>query len=193
MKTIKLDVEYATQALKEIPVGYIDKTICGCGMTSVALENNLDTILLVPNIELATNKAAQYPNERSSFTLLPVWGNTTEEEIARYVDSVPVIKIVCVYDSLRKVEHLLERCRLIIDESQELLTLSRNVERARSIAYVFDTARYFTHNLSFISSTPTPLEYMPSWVSEMPRLNMNGQTAERRSPSYAIIASPTEP
>jgi len=190
MNTIRLDVEYATQALKEIPVGYIDKTICGCGMTSVALENNLDTILLVPNIELATNKAAQYPNDRSSFTLLPVWGNTTEEDIDKYVNSVPVIKIVCVYDSLRKVEHLLERCCLIIDESQELLTLSRNVERARSIAYVFDTARYFTHKLSFISSTPTPLEYIPSWVSEMPQIKYEWTNSRKAVP---IICNHSQP
>jgi hypothetical protein len=167
MEIIKLNVEYATQALGEIPIGYIDKTVCGCGMTSVALENSLDTILLVPNIELATNKAAQYPNGRSNNTLLPVWGSTTNEDINNYVNSVEVLKIVCVYDSLRKVEHLLERCRLIIDESQELLTLSRHPERARSISYVFETARYFTHSLSFLSSTPTPLEYLPSWVSDM--------------------------
>jgi len=182
MNTIKLNVEYATQALNEIPAGYIDKTVCGCGMTSVALENNLDTILLVPNIELATNKAAQYPNERSNKILLPVWGNTTEEDIKNYVNSVSVLKIVCVYDSLRKVEHLLERSRLIIDESQELLTLSRNAERARSISYVFETARYFTHKLSFISSTPTPLEYMPSWVSEIPQIKYEWENSRKAIP-----------
>ena len=90
-------------------------------MTSVALENNRYNPV-VPNIELATNKAAQYPNERSSFTLLPS-GEHHRGRYSQYVDSVPVIKIVCVYDSLRKVEHLLERCCLIIDESRSCYAL----------------------------------------------------------------------
>ena len=132
---IKLNVEYATLALTEIPVGYINKSVCGCGMTSVALENNINTILLVPNIELATNKAKQYPNERTKNKLLPVRGDTTAEEIVKYITNVPVIKIVCVYDSLHKVDYLLDRCRLIIDESQELLHLSSNRDRAKAISY----------------------------------------------------------
>jgi len=170
VKTIKLNVEYATQALNEIPVGYINKSVCGCGMTSVVLENYDDTILLVPNIELATNKAKQYPNERTSNTLLPVWGDTSAEKIVQYITTTTVIKIVCVYDSLHKVEHLLDRCSMIIDEAQELLPLSRNPERARAISKLFEIASKYKDKVSFISATPTPLNYLPPWVSDIPQI-----------------------
>ncbi len=167
---IKLNVEYATQAINKIPLGYINKSVCGCGMTSVALENDINTILLVPNIELATNKAQQYPNERTRNTLLPIWGETSAEKIVQYVSTTNVIKIVCVYDSLHKVEHLLDRCRLIIDEEQELLPLSRNPDRAKAISKLFEVASKYRDKVSFISATPTPLKYLPPWVSEIPQI-----------------------
>lgn len=170
MEIIKLNREYATQALKEIPAGYIDKSVCGCGMTSVAFENDIDTIIFVPNIELATNKAKQYPNGRTRNTLLPVWGETSTEKIVQYVKTTTVIKIVCVYDSLHKVEHLLDRCRMIIDEAQELLPLSCHSERAKAISKLFEIAYKYRDTVSFISATPTPIEYLPKWVSKIPQI-----------------------
>ncbi len=37
----KYKAEYANEVMETIPHGYIDKTICGCGLTTVALENNM--------------------------------------------------------------------------------------------------------------------------------------------------------
>lgn len=61
MKQIILnyDTEYATQSMIDIPSGYIDKSICDCGMTSGALENDKNVVLAVPTIYLSINKADQ--------------------------------------------------------------------------------------------------------------------------------------
>lgn len=190
METIKLNVDYATLELSEIPVGYINKSVCGCGMTSVAFENDIDTILLVPNIELATNKAQQYPNERTSNTLFPVWGETSPESIVQYVATTKVIKIVCVYDSLHKVDYLLDRCRLVIDESQELLHLSSNRDRARAISYLFETASKHMDKVSFISATPTPLKYLPPWVSNLPQITYEWTNSYKAVPIVYQHAQP---
>lgn len=73
---IYFNTEYVNQKkdFKEIPNGYIDKTICGCGLTSIALENNLDTIIAVPTIALVDNKINQYLNERYKGCIFGVKG-----------------------------------------------------------------------------------------------------------------------
>jgi len=103
--TYTYDTEYASESMTEIPAGYIDKSICACGMTSVALENNKNVVLAVPTIYLAVNKADQYPNERCSHTVLPVWGDTSTTDIENYLEINPIAKIMCTYDSLHKVKH----------------------------------------------------------------------------------------
>ena len=87
-KTIYFETEFAGQKadFKEIPSGYIDKTICGCGLTSIALENHLNTIIAVPNIPLVVNKASQYPNQRYKGEILGVNGGISKEDIYQYVE-----------------------------------------------------------------------------------------------------------
>lgn len=172
MITLKLHVEYAgdDKEFKKIPSGYIDKTVCGCGMSSVALENDVDTVIAVPTIYLARNKAQQYPNERTNNELLAVWGDTRKEDIDEYLERVKVIKIICTYDSLPKVEYLLEKCHLVIDESNELLSLTKL--KPEVIDEVFNIAHKYKETVSFISATPTPLEYMPKWVGEIEQVKI---------------------
>lgn len=71
-ETLKFDAEYASQVLNSVPKGYVDKTICGCGLTTVALENYENIIIAVPTIYLAVNKTIQYPNKRFSGKILAV-------------------------------------------------------------------------------------------------------------------------
>lgn len=72
LRKLKFEAEFASQVLQTIPDGYIDKTICGCGLTTVALENNVNTVIAVPTIYLAINKSEQYPNERYKGNVLAV-------------------------------------------------------------------------------------------------------------------------
>jgi hypothetical protein len=174
------DTEYASESMSVIPSGYIDKSICACGMTTVALESDKNVVFAVPTIYLAINKADQYPNARSNNTVLPVWGDTSTSEIDDYVNSSPVTKIICTYDSLRKVRHLLPYCHLIIDESNMLLSATN--QRPEAIATLFEIANEYKDTVSFISATPIPLQYMPSWLSEMDQVKINWSNTIKASP-----------
>lgn len=168
---LNYDTEYATESMSDIPAGYIDKSICACGMTSVALENDKNVVLAVPTIYLSINKADQYPNARSNNTVLPVWGDTSSTEITNYILGNPITKIICTYDSLHKVKHLLPDSHLIIDESNMLLSTTK--QRPEAIADLFDTAYEYKDTVSFISATPIPLEFMPAWVSTIDQVKIN--------------------
>ncbi len=177
IKKLMFDAEYASEVMKEIPAGYIDKTICGCGLTTVALENNVDTVIAVPTIYLALNKASQYPNERYAGKVLAVWGETSDSDIEYYKWSNTTLKIIVTYDSLPKVKSLLNRCKLVIDESNELL--SKTKLKPDAIDKVFEIAEEFKETVSFVSATPTPLKYMPPWISEIDQVKIEwGNTSK---------------
>ena len=85
--TYEFDVEFASQTeMTSIPAGYINKTVCGCGLTSLAIEKEANNVVIaVPTITLVNNKVMQYPNERMAYKLLGVTGETSEKEISDYV------------------------------------------------------------------------------------------------------------
>ena len=174
MNNIFFDTEYVgeKEGFDHVPVGYIDKTICGCGLTSVALENKLNTIIAVPNVALVDNKVNQYPNKRYKGEIFGVYGGIKAEEINAYVDRTNIIKIMVTYDSLNKVVHLLDRCVLIIDESDQILKHIRlKVGKTDKDVYTYlmETAEKYKDKVSFISATPIPLDYLPKWVASIPQ------------------------
>ncbi|SHJ88012.1 hypothetical protein SAMN05444280_1372 [Tangfeifania diversioriginum] len=190
MKIYRYDAEYANEVMEEIPPGYIDKTVCGCGLTSVALENDVNTIIAVPTIYLAINKAEQYPNERFDGDVLAVWGETELGEIEFYRYRNQLKKIVVTYDSLPKVKYLLEKYdyKLVIDESNELL--SKTKLKTDVITTVFEIAEEYKESVSFISATPTPLQYLPNWVSEIDQIKIEWANTIKAQP---ILAERTFP
>jgi hypothetical protein len=190
MKQIILncDTEYASESMSDIPAGYIDKSICACGMTTVALENDKNIVLAVPTIYLAINKADQYPNNRSNNTVLPVWGETSSTEIDKYWKNSRVAKVICTYDSLHKVKHLLPACHLIIDESNMLLSVTK--QRPEAVSTLFDIAQEYKDTVSFISATPIPVNYMPDWISEIDQVKINWSNTVKAEP---IICERTYP
>ena len=174
---IYFDTEFVGQNkdFKEIPNGYIDKTICGCGLTSVALENDVNTIIAVPNVALVLNKVAQYPNKRYKGEILGVYGNTSNEEIESYLKRAKIIKIMVTYDSLYKVDRLLNKCRFIVDESDQLLKhIKMKVKGSKYnvYSYLLEQAERHKDKVSFISATPTPLKYMPKWIADLPQIKL---------------------
>lgn len=176
-KTYYFETEFVGQNedFKIIPNGYIDKTVCGCGLTSVALENDINTIIAVPNVALVENKVSQYPNIRYSGEIFGVYGGVNEKDIAAYLKRTKIIKIMVTYDSLYKVDFLLDRCRLIIDESDQLLKhikMKVNKTNQNVYNYLLDKAYQYKDTVSFISATPTPLNYMPKWISQIPQIKL---------------------
>lgn len=187
---IKYKAEYASDVMDTIPYGYVDKTICGCGLTTVALENSENIIIAVPTIGLMNNKVEQYPNNRCNYTILGVWGETetngqiidgtSGNEIINYINNNSPIKIMVTYNSLRKVSFLLSRCRLIIDESNNLLSLTKSF--SKEIGYLFDVCNEYKDSVTFISATPTPLSYMPEWVSTIPQVKIEWEDITTTTP-----------
>ncbi len=55
---------FVGEFLDTLPVGILNKKKTGCGATSVALENNENTIVCCPTVQLIKNKVSQYPNKR---------------------------------------------------------------------------------------------------------------------------------
>lgn len=186
MKVYKYDVEYASQVLDKIPYGYIDKTICGCGLTTVALENSEDVIIAVPTIYLAINKSEQYPNERSKNKVLAVFGETTEKDIKGYIQKCKQqklpIKIMITYDSVYRIKDLLKDCRLIIDESNELLKVIKQPNRREGVNKLLELAKEYKDTVSFISATPIQLSYMPDWIKDIPQVKITWEGTRKSTP-----------
>ena len=176
-ETLYFETEFVGQKkdFKNVPVGYIDKTICGCGITSIALENNTDTIIAVPNVALIHNKVSQYPNERYKGEILGVYGGITNNDITNYLKRTDIIKIMVTYDSLFKVADLLDRCRLIIDESDQIfkqIGMKLKGTDKDVFSYMMEQAERHRDSVSFVSATPIPLNYLPQWVTELPQYKL---------------------
>jgi hypothetical protein len=181
-----IDKEFASQAMQRIPKGYIDKTICGCGLTTVCLENDRNTVIAMPSIALVRNKEDQYKvgaKRRVSHTVLGVYGQIGEEEVKRHISICNEkgwpIKIAVTYDSLWKVEEVLNISDFVIDESDRILGLThlklmskKSASDVSIIDYMMDIAYKYRDKVSFISATPSRLEFMPEWISELNQVKM---------------------
>ena len=107
---IQSDKEFAGQdkQLQTIPFGNIDKTICGCGLTTVALESEENVIIAMPTVPLVINKVEQYPNNRCEYTLFPIYSKVTESDIEDYISECrrikQPIKIITTFDGVKKLK-----------------------------------------------------------------------------------------
>lgn len=174
---LNFDANYASEVISQIPYGWIDKTICGCGLTTVAIENERNTVIAVPSVLLAINKESQYPNNRCSFNILAVTSEVSCDDITNYLlqceNSNQPVKILVTYDSLWKVEDIIkmDSFDLVIDESDRLLsfaklkTFDKELKNKDVLTKLYEIAYAVKERVSFISATPIPLEYMPEWIT----------------------------
>lgn len=185
---IQSDKEFASQdkQLQKIPYGNIDKTICGCGLTTVAIESEENVIIAMPTVPLVINKVEQYPNERSKYTLFPVYAKVTESDIDDYISECrknkQPIKIITTYDGVRKVEKYLSVCRLIIDESNQILSLTKDRQRKDNIIKMLEIAEKNKDTLSLISATPIELKYMPKWIGDIEQVKIEWKNTTKSVP-----------
>lgn len=182
--TYDLNVEYASQAVElngRIPYGYVNKKICGCGLTSLAIENDRNTIVAVPNKELAINKSQQYPNDRFSGKLLSIVGGVSKEVIDKYMSENKIKKVMVTYDSLWKVEKYIdEGFDLVIDESEQLLKSQglklsdkSDIKELDVLTKLFQICERNKERVSFISATPIKVDYLPKWISQLDQVTIN--------------------
>lgn len=137
-----------------LPNGIFNKVLTGCGGTTIALEDNRKTIICSPRITLLKNKHEQYPN-----TMLVI-GGINKSEIANYINSTDIPKILVTYDSLYKILDIIidmDNWHIVVDEFQCILTDS-------SLKSV--TEMNFLHgltgikNITFMSATPLLNKYI---------------------------------
>lgn len=206
MRTLTLKAEYASQAPElnnRIPYGYVNKTICGCGMTTLAIENDRNSIILVPNVTLVENKTAQYPNNRCAYKLFGVYGEVTEDQVTSYVMQTRIsnqpIKIMVTYDSLWKCERYLKSCDIIVDESDRLLLSTKLKISSKTVStnndvitYLFNTLEEHKERVSFVSATPTPVTYLPEWVQNLEQVTIQWENTIVAKPYLMQRTYPTK-
>lgn len=157
---------YYSDKYSEIPTGIINKQLTGCGLTSFALENNIPTVVVSPTVAMIQNKTAQYPNDRREESVLGVYAGIIQECINDYITNSTIPKIMITYDSFYRISNLIDNnYQIVVDEFSELLDAYNY--RNKAITRLFIELEKFS-NVSFVSATPTKIEYLPPQLRSLP-------------------------
>lgn len=108
-------VKYLGEVITCLPENCIfDKSVTGCGGTTVALSCPSNYVICVPFVSLIQNKLAQHDN------VLGIYKGTKIKDIKSYVSNndIKYKKIMVTYDSLYKLEKFInpKDYKLLIDE-----------------------------------------------------------------------------
>lgn len=162
---------YCSEFMTELPKGIINKKDCGCGITSLAIEDKYPTIIAVPTVEIIHNKLGQYPNKRSDHQLYGVYARIRHTDVEDYINelhpSLPP-KILTTYDSFYKVAEVIakneSKYRIVVDEFSELLDAYDYRESA--IDDLLKCLERFSY-VSYISATPIQREKYPNQLKDL--------------------------
>lgn len=149
-----------------LPSGFlIDKGKVGCGGTSLALEDDRDTIICVPFVELIKNKMYKY--NKDSEVICGVYQGVTSLDIKNYIEKTSgVKKIMCTYDSLPKViEATGYNYYLLVDELHLLFT--QYIFREKAVQNVLQNYKKFD-KWSFLTATPIESDLMLEELKDIP-------------------------
>ena len=123
MITLK-EGQYLSDVMNEIPSNCIlSKRIPGCGATTLELDTNRSSIIVVPNVPVIVSKCNKYPN------LLGVYEGVSQSQIIEYLTNNPTRKIMTTPESFSKVKLACEKCNiniytnffLLMDECHQLI------------------------------------------------------------------------
>lgn len=161
------DAIYLSDFIKELPKGILNKKSTGCGATTLAIEDNNPTILVSPLRELIDNKCAQYPNDRCSYTLQPVYSGISDDTIKEYLSKTETPKILVTYDSFKRLKELINASdyRVIVDEYQELLKAYGF--RSNAVNSLLEEIRNYQY-VTYLSATPIAPEFTPIELNNQP-------------------------
>lgn len=166
---VKSDYHYLGEVpeFRELPKGFlIDKGKVGCGGTTVALEDDKDTVVCVPFVSLIKNKMFKY-NTPEEIKVLGVYEGVPVDTIRNYAENkAGARKIMCTYDSLPKViEAVGYEYNLLVDELHLLFT--QYAFRDSAIKGVLNNFRKFK-NWSFLTATPIEYDLMLEELKDIP-------------------------
>lgn len=177
--TIPKNINYLSEyePLKNgLPKGYlIDKGKVGCGGTTVALEEDDNTIICVPFVSLVHNKVTQY--NKDSKVILGVYSGIKDNEIVDYINSKDSKrKIVCTYDQLPRVAKLVGYdWNLLVDELH--LLFSQYDFRNKAVKGVLEEFSKF-RSWAFLTATPIELDFMLDELKNIPTYKINWEQSE---------------
>ncbi len=117
--------QYLSDIMNEIPSDCIlSKRIPGCGATTLELNTDRNSIIIVPNVPVVLSKCGKYPN------LLGVYEGVKLNRVVEYIASNAICKIMTTPESFCKVKSACEKLGiniyadffLLMDECHQLIT-----------------------------------------------------------------------
>lgn len=166
---------YLNEFMTELPVNCLfDKGKTGCGGTTIAIENDKDTIIAMPYVNVIKNKIAQYPNERCDKVLFGIYEGVTETEILDYIVKNKIRKIAVTYDSLERLINLMVEKTdidvyndfyLLVDEWHILF--NSYAFRNSAVKKVLHHSRLFKE-VTYMTATPIEEEFILKELKNMP-------------------------
>jgi len=155
-----------------LPVNCLfDKGRTGCGGTTIALNNDRDTIISMPYINLIKNKINQ--PEKSKYELLGVYENFNEKAIIDYINTHKIKKIAVTYESTKRLIQLLEildidvynKFFFLVDEWHILF--NSYTFRNEGIKDVLKISRQFSE-VTYMTATPIEEEFVLKELKDLP-------------------------
>lgn len=145
--------QYLSDVMNEIPSNCIlSKRIPGCGATTLELETQRNSIIVVPNVPVIKSKCGKYSN------LLGVYEDVTIDKIRNYLTNNRLHKIMTTPESFGKVKTACERCGidiynhffLLMDECHQLI---KDVDYRTDIVLPMNDFFHF-EDKALVSATP---------------------------------------
>lgn len=167
--------DYLNEFMTELPVNCLfDKGKTGCGGTTIAIENDKDTIIAMPYVNVIKNKVAQYPNEKCNNILFGIHEGITDEEIIDYFKNNKIRKFAVTYDSLDRLINVLEKEKnidvykdffLLVDEWHILF--NSYAFRNEAVKKVLHHAKQF-NEVTYMTATPIEEEFILKELKHLP-------------------------
>lgn len=145
--------QYLSDVMNEIPSNCIlSKRIPSCGATTLELETQRNSIIVVPNVPVIKSKCGKYSN------LLGVYEDVTIDKIRNYLTNNRLHKIMTTPESFGKVKTACERCGidiynhffLLMDECHQLI---KDVDYRTDIVLPMNDFFHF-EDKALVSATP---------------------------------------
>ena len=145
--------QYLSDVMDKIPSNCIlSKRIPGCGATTLELDTNRSSIIVVPNVPVIVSKCNKYDN------LLGVYEGVNQSQIIEYLRENRIRKIMTTPESFSKVKSACEKCGinvysdffLLMDECHQLI---KDVDYRIDIVMPMNDFFRF-NNKALVSATP---------------------------------------